>query len=489
MVSRKSVVLPRALLAALCALALVASMVVGSALSYADEAGAPAAEEVENTEASTDGVADNSNDGNDGFETAALPESENEAEETEGLPAGSDEADTSFAPTATSSTHTVTFGVNSPITATAGGTVSAPVLSDTVIEYNGESVAATFVGWYQTGLDENPVGGSYASYEKKDSGTKSIYAAEGRGIAANRAEFPIYPASSSITVDGDMTFWAMYSVPVCLVGFGYTFDGVYANGFLVGVVKGKTILSNPGVQSEIAYITADGYILDSWVYDKKPFDPNTPINSDAPIDDYGFPLMVTAHFVTPTKEIPVEGTTGVTASGNLVGANVPTGAEVVLSAAAVTSGAVFDDLNELLGESRFGDVIEFSLKVNGEEIHDGFGKILLSFPVGSEWNGYYFTVYHRHDDGTITSEAVIARNGFINITVSDLSSFALVRGENSEAGEGDDDEGDENETGETASALPQTGDNLALMLFGVVSAFSACALFAVSFLRVRQRKS
>lgn len=183
-----------------------------------------------------------------------------------------------------------------------------------------------------------------------------------------------------------------------------------------------------------------------------------------------------------SQSISVEGDTGIAASGTLSGVNIPKGADVTVGAKKVTAGDAYEALTSKLGSKLFGDVFEVTLLANGEEVHDGFGKLTLSFPVGEENNGYNFTVYHCHQDGHISAEPAVAKNGAVTITVTDLSSFALVKGEKASTGTGDKSEAESL----GGSALAQTGDTTPVLAFG---GFALAALGAIAFAGYRARKS
>lgn len=127
----------------------------------------------------------------------------------------------------------------------------------------------------------------------------------------------------------------------------------------------------------------------------------------------------------PTVDVPVadSGNTGITAEGSLV---VPDGSETILEVVPVTEGEAYDALIAKLGDDTLAGMFEAKLLVDGQEVHDGFGSITLTFPLDAKWNGHYVTVYHRHDDGTITSERVVAADGKVSVTVTDLSTFMLA---------------------------------------------------------------
>ena len=154
-----------------------------------------------------------------------------------------------------------------------------------------------------------------------------------------------------------------------------------------------------------------------------------PVDLDAPVtDDIDFFPIYLYNDDSPAVETPtltVSGDTGIKASGNLSGSNVPEGADIRVDTAAVTSGLAYDALNDAMGDVRIGDIYEITLMVNGQEVHDGFGELSISLPVGEEYDGRIIVMYHRHQDGSITKSRHVAREGYVTFVVTDLSSFAV----------------------------------------------------------------
>lgn len=120
--------------------------------------------------------------------------------------------------------------------------------------------------------------------------------------------------------------------------------------------------------------------------------------------------------------------TGVSVEGVPAGPNIPEGSSAVLRVNSVTAGDVYERLVAAMGDGRFAGVFEINLHVDGVRIHDGFGSLKVSFPVEGA-DGHWVTVYHLHEDGSITSERAVAVNGKVTIAVTDLSTFALEVGE------------------------------------------------------------
>lgn len=154
--------------------------------------------------------------------------------------------------------------------------------------------------------------------------------------------------------------------------------------------------------------------------------------------------------------LTVTGNLGIKASGNLKGENIPEGAEIEVATSVLTSGAAYDDLDELLGSSRIGDIYEVTLLVNGKEVHDKFGTLTISKPIDPKYNGHVIITYHRHADGSITTSRSVAKDGYVTYTVTDLSAFAMVDGGLPPEDEGEDDEPD---NGKPAAAIPDTGSD------------------------------
>ena len=191
-----------------------------------------------------------------------------------------------------------------------------------------------------------------------------------------------------------------------------------------------------------------------------------------------------------TVTIPVADgqNTGITAEGALVAED---GADVVLNVEPVTSGEAYDALVAAMGDGTLAGVYEVTLLVDGSERHDSFGTITLTFPVDPKWNGYNVTVWHRHaNDGSITSETVVAADGKVSVTVTDLSTFALEVGQKAQqdvvppqgqnqqqvSGPG---------SGQTLTTLASTGDELPVVP-AIVFAGAALCLLGVAKLALRR---
>lgn len=189
---------------------------------------------------------------------------------------------------------------------------------------------------------------------------------------------------------------------------------------------------------------------------------------------------------TESGDLPVAGDAGVKVSGTLNGINVPMGADASVNAIQLTSGTSYEELASRVGNGVLAGVFEVNLIVNGKQVHDGFGSLSVTFPVDAKYNGHWVTVWHRHNDGSITSERVVAENGAVTVTVADLSSFALEIGELA-VSEGEGGEGEKAESSSEATPLAKTGDPLSWAgLAGLaLAAFAACGAAVLGSRKVR----
>ncbi|WP_140396486.1 hypothetical protein [Gordonibacter sp. An230] len=168
------------------------------------------------------------------------------------------------------------------------------------------------------------------------------------------------------------------------------------------------------------------------------------------------------------------------------GINVPMGAEASVNAIQLTSGASYEELASRVGNGVLAGIFEVNLIVNGKQVHDGLGSLTVAFPVDTKYNGHWVTVWHRHNDGSITSERVMAENGVVTVTVTDLSSFAL---EIEELASSEDanakDEG--SATNSKITPLAKTGDPLSWAgLAGLaLAALAACGAAAMGLRKTR----
>ena len=248
----------------------------------------------------------------------------------------------------------------------------------------------------------------------------------------------------------------------------------------------------PGDDCTVVYTDADGNEVTS--FDKAGTYTATITGDEKSV--FGSTTVQFAVAAAPTVSVPVADAsgTGVTAEGSLV---VPDGSEVVLDVDPITQGETYDALMANLGSDTLAGVYEVTLLVDGEEIHEGFGSITLTFPIDPQWNNHYVTVYHRHDDGTITSERVTASEGKVVVTVTDLSTFMLAVGEavpQQVVPGGNGGYGDQNQqttvqvsmpgnAGANGSQLAQTGDQTPVVPLVALACVASLAVGAAAIAR------
>lgn len=197
--------------------------------------------------------------------------------------------------------------------------------------------------------------------------------------------------------------------------------------------------------------------------------------------------------VKPIPAPPVKGDAGITSSGTLQGPSIPVDAEVSLEASLITKGEGYDTLLKEVESSKLYGVFNVDMTVNGNQIHDGFGTLALSFPVDAKYNGYSFRIVHLHNDGTTTVEQSVAKDGLVTIRVTDLSTFALEIGEKVPTSTEQEQEqapktptalpsserGDEQETGGKAVQLAATGDSsLAFLALAMTAIAGGAAIIS-----------
>ena len=200
-------------------------------------------------------------------------------------------------------------------------------------------------------------------------------------------------------------------------------------------------------------------------------DPEVPGNSDA--EDGSF-------IVSPNG-------TGIAVKGDIGGSNVPEGSNVAVYVDPVVDGAAHDRLIAVVNDGDLAGIFEINLYVDGVLIHDGFGELEISFPVENA-DGHWVTVYHLHEDGAITSERVVARNGKVTIKVTDLSTFALEVGEAYAEASSTQVEGSTSKVARVEGAvLAQTGD-MVLWIPVVLAALVSCIFGAFAWMRVRRAR-
>ena len=219
-------------------------------------------------------------------------------------------------------------------------------------------------------------------------------------------------------------------------------DNLYLGGRLVNKAGGQATNLNPMklqldndasavVPGIGGSVTINGYVgtstLTLWVQNGKyaSADANPPVSNTNDSSDDGNDEPRT---IDGMPEIPVAGTSGVVAWGNLAGPNIPAGARISLAAVTVTNGGAYNELRAAMGSGQLLGVFQVDLSVNGTEIHNGFGELGLAFPMPYGNEGRTVTVWHRHNDGSITSQAGTIKDSEVRITTQDLSDFAIEMG-------------------------------------------------------------
>ena len=236
---------------------------------------------------------------------------------------------------------------------------------------------------------------------------------------------------------------------------------------------GKALTGTVNVSSSDDTVATARYVAATSKLELKGVAPGTAnitLSSDDLADDYVVPVKVSAAPAFVDHPMTDEQKTGLTARVLFDGENVPEGSKTELVSGVVTQGEAFDALKAKFTKDPLG-VFEVKLLVDGAEVHEKFGTIELTFPVDAKYNGGTAVVWHRHQDGTVTSEEVEVVDGKAVITVSDLSVFAVE----AEAAEADANltDGDSNKAG---AGLSKTGDAawaraaLVLVALGLVCA-------------------
>lgn len=346
------------------------------------------------------------------------------------------------------------------------------------------------------GFGENGWGGKRAlfyGWVKSDDGAGKALTAEDHLTSVELFSF-----DTPITEDIKLT--AYYYVPSYIVVLHVSSPDGGSHGLSSHVLEGDTILDiNPSTggndykalyEDPASSFPGMGYEAGIWyhVLSDTPFDPEKPIMKNTSIVNY----LKEGTVVKPDEgdtNIPVSGSTGIVASGTPSGPNVPEGSTVELGAEAVTSGGAYEALTAKVSGVLAG-VFEVNLTVDGKPVHDGFGTIEVTFPVDAKYNGHWVTVWHRHSDGTITGDKVVARDGKVTATITDLSTFALEVGELATAETTEEEGGSEATEPASGSAdsaaLAKTGDS---PLGFAAAGLAAVALAAVGFAGYRCRKS
>lgn len=327
------------------------------------------------------------------------------------------------------STYTVTFGETGSVKVAKGGTVSAgdiPNPGKTEWDYFGMMAEVDFLGWQWSTSSDPSARHAYVwrvgLYDSpKDDPSIS-----------DRVESLF---SSSTIINRDVRLLPVYAIPLYRVDISIQDSTGSSSSYPptnLGIPAGRgySVSDSPTFQTYAEqYLggTEDRIFEGYYRFGEDlnlagSYDVNEPVTADENI-------CAVFKGSNADVEIPVAGDAGVKAQGTLNGSNIPDGATVALSAAELTSGTAYDELVAAMGSGTFAGVFEVNLSADGIALHEGFGSLMLSFPVGEEANGHWVTVWHRLNDGHLLSNRVIAKDGMVTITVTSLSAFALEVGE------------------------------------------------------------
>ena len=300
--------------------------------------------------------------------------------------------------------------------------------------------------------------------------------------------------------------YIMANIPV-----GMTFKEAKEDDiFLGGGSENDLFFFNLGTGAPVpigaAYPGVNGYVFGGWMDESTGvvLTEDTPITESYTGKDFVSSWKKTgSNFSFVGTGFGDEGLGSVTAEGILAGANIPPGADLKVMQ---TPGSLSLDFITAIDPASLGILADFyscdvDLFVNGKQVHDGFGSLVLSFSKpGGFADGVTVRVWHQHADGTITYQDVIAANGSATITVTDLSTFAFAQlgktngsgtlqppagsgnvqkpaqgGSTQPANDAKADQKNVKETAKSSNELAQTGDENGFML-GATMALLTCAL-------------
>jgi hypothetical protein len=206
-------------------------------------------------------------------------------------------------------------------------------------------------------------------------------------------------------------------------------------------------------------------------------------------------FTVTGPAGTDVKVADASGT-GITANGSLWGSNVDgvDASAIQLAADSLSSGDAYNALMASLGNGNLAGVFDVHLMANGVQVHDDFGTITLTFPVDASYNGRTATVWHRHTDGTITSQQTTVVDGKVSVVVSDLSAFAIEIAQptattsqaSAQVGASSTQQASE-QAGAQQSQMAKTGDDMLGFVWAVAGAGMGSAVIAAGVLCRRKR--
>lgn len=125
------------------------------------------------------------------------------------------------------------------------------------------------------------------------------------------------------------------------------------------------------------------------------------------------------------RDLQVTGSPEVSAQGYLNGSNASDADSAYLVVKRLTSGSAFNELRAAAGGDNLNKAFDVTLFADGKEIHNDFGRLRISFDVGTQYSGRKATVWHLHNDGALTHEDTWVIDGEVTIEVTDLSEFGI----------------------------------------------------------------
>lgn len=179
--------------------------------------------------------------------------------------------------------------------------------------------------------------------------------------------------------------------------------------------------------------------------------------------------------------------TGVTTEGTVI---LPSGEEDPVLIIEKIEGYDPDYVASQFKLSADGELVGFysiTLLQNGEEIHNGFGSIAITFPIDALHNGKTATLHHLHADGSLTSETATVANGRVTFEFTDLSTVALEVAEATENPDQGNTPAESNE-GTSSSTIaadqtPNTGDSMLPIVVPACAAFASLLIALVAWRR------
>ena len=114
------------------------------------------------------------------------------------------------------------------------------------------------------------------------------------------------------------------------------------------------------------------------------------------------------------------------------------------------------------------------------------GSLVLSFDVGEEYNGKTVIVKHKLASGKIETHEAVCVNGKVTITVTELSPFMLAVKKETVTQEPSQ---PAPETDAAQTDVPQTGDNMNVLLLVELILIAAAMMVAIILWRRKQHQS